>query len=91
MAQIKINVPNRMYSFMKKHSKKDWNLFFLKVIDKELRKLQLLEDLKECEEAEKAFERGECIPFDQFLKEAGFEKEFKVKKKKKKDVNARKK
>ncbi|MEI8364630.1 MAG: hypothetical protein WCF78_04200 [archaeon] len=91
MPEIKINVPDRMYFFMKKHSKKDWDLFFLKAIDKELRKLQLLADLRCCKEGEKAMERGECIPFDDLIKEMGLEKEFKAKKKKEKDVNARKK
>jgi len=91
MTIIKINVPNRMHYFMKRHPKKDWDEFILKSIDKELKQLQLNSDIRCCKEGEKDFKRGECTSFEELIKEMGLEKEFAKKKIKKKKTYARKK
>lgn len=95
MSKITIDIPNRMHIFMKKHTKVDWNYFIIKSIDHKLRNLQLEEDLRACREGEKEIKAGNCIPFDEVIKQLGIEKEMKLhpkqKNTKKKILHARKK
>jgi|GEM_PF-1196271 len=73
VVNITLNVSKELYNHMKKYPELKWDKVAKKSFLDKLRDLQLLEDLKVCEEAEKAFERGECIPFDEAIKQLGLE------------------
>jgi len=74
MVEIKISIPEKMHSLMKKYPKIDWNEVALNAIDKKLKDIQLLTDLKDRDEGEVAIARGDGIPLDEIIREMGLGK-----------------
>jgi predicted CopG family antitoxin len=76
MVNITLSIPDDMYEHMKRHPELRWSEVARKSFSEKLQDLQLLADLKECEEAEKEFRAGKCIPFDKVIKKLGLENEI---------------
>jgi len=73
MANITLTIPDNMYTGMKKYSEIRWSEVARRSIAKKLADLELLEILKLTEEAETAYNNGECITESELLKELGID------------------
>ncbi len=76
MVNITLSIPDDMYKFMKKYPELRWSEVARKSISEKLKDLQLLEDLKDCEEGERAIERGDVISHKDLIKEMGLENDI---------------
>ena len=71
MVNITLSVSNEIYEHMQQYPELRWSEVARKSIIEKLREMELLDDLKACEEGEKAIARGEYISHKQLLKEMG--------------------
>jgi len=76
MVNITLSIPDNMYEHMKRYPELRWSEVARKSISEKLKDLQLLDDLKYCEEGEKAIERGDVISHKNLIKEMGLENEM---------------
>jgi hypothetical protein len=73
MADLKINIPKKLYEEMKKHKKINWNSIAKRALKQKITEIEKIKVLKEFKNAEKASDAGNCIPFEEMLEELELE------------------
>ncbi len=64
-----LSIPKDLYNIMKKHTHIKWSDVARKAFEKQIKYLDMIDILKDFDDAEKDFKAGKGIPLEQVIKE----------------------
>jgi hypothetical protein len=79
MADLKINIPKKLYEEMKKHKKINWNSIAKKALKQKIKEIEEIKVLKEFKNAEKEYKEGNYITQKELIKELELKEKIKNK------------
>jgi hypothetical protein len=79
MADLKINIPKKLYEEMKKHKKINWNSIAKRALKQKIKEIEEINLIKEFKNAEKEYKEGNYITQKELIKELELKEKIKNK------------
>ncbi len=79
MADLKINIPKKLYEEMKKHKKINWNSIAKRALKQKIKEIEEINFIKEFKNAEKEYKEGNYITQKELIKELELKEKIKNK------------